>query len=62
MRGDQLARQWQVIRAVEASPKKLTVADIARPDEIRDPAEEKPLKSLLQKLGWTFLLWGSELN
>ena len=29
MRGDQLARQWRVIRAVEASPNGLTVAEIA---------------------------------
>jgi len=30
MRGDQLARQWRVIRAIEASPNGLTVAEIAR--------------------------------
>jgi len=29
MRGDQLARQWRVIRAIEASPGGLTVAEIA---------------------------------
>jgi len=29
MRGDQLARQWRVIRAIEASPGGLTVGQIA---------------------------------
>ena len=29
MRGDQLSRQWRVIRAMEASPNGLTVAEIA---------------------------------
>ena len=32
MRGDQLARQWRVIRAIEASPNRLTMGEIARPD------------------------------
>ena len=31
MRGDQLARQWRVRRAIEASPNGLMVAEIARP-------------------------------
>jgi predicted DNA-binding transcriptional regulator YafY len=30
MRGDQLARQWRVIRAIESSPNGLTVAEIAK--------------------------------
>ena len=29
MQGEQLARQWRVIRAIEASPNGLTVAEIA---------------------------------
>jgi predicted DNA-binding transcriptional regulator YafY len=33
MRGDQLARQWRVIRAIEASPNGLTVAEIANREE-----------------------------
>ena len=33
MRGDQLARQWRVIRAIEASPGGLTVAEIAEREE-----------------------------
>ena len=33
MRGDQLARQWRVIRAIEASPNGLTVAEIADREE-----------------------------
>ena len=33
MRGDQLARQWRSIRAIEASPNGLTVTEIAQRDE-----------------------------
>ncbi len=33
MRGDQLARQWRVIRANEASPGGLTVAEVAKREE-----------------------------
>jgi predicted DNA-binding transcriptional regulator YafY len=33
MRGDQLARQWRVIRAIEASANGLTVAEIAEREE-----------------------------
>jgi hypothetical protein len=33
MRGDQLARQWRVIRAIEASPNGLTVAEIAERED-----------------------------
>ena len=29
MRGDQLARQWCIIRAIEASPNELTVTEVA---------------------------------
>jgi hypothetical protein len=33
MRGDQPSRQWRVIRAIEASPNGLTVAEIAQREE-----------------------------
>jgi hypothetical protein len=33
MRGDQLARQWRVVRAVEASPNGLTLAELAKREE-----------------------------
>ena len=33
MRGDQLDRQWRIIRAIEASPNGLTVAEIAQREE-----------------------------
>jgi len=33
MRGDQLARQWRIIRAIESSPNGLTVAEIAGREE-----------------------------
>jgi hypothetical protein len=55
MRGDQLARQWRVIRAIEASPNGLTVAEIAVCDG-HMALYEKPLKSLFQELEWAFLL------
>ena len=58
MRGDPLARQSRVFRAIEARSKGLTLVEIARPDGIGDPAEEKPFKSLFQKLGWAFLFLG----
>jgi len=45
MRGDQLAPQWRVTRAIEASLDGLTMAEIAA-------------KSLFQKLEWAFSLWG----
>ena len=47
MRGDQLARQWEIIRAVEASPNELTVAEIATIDGAqglhRREALQKPI-------------------
>jgi len=33
MRRDQVARQWRVIRAIEASPNGLTVAEIAKRED-----------------------------
>ena len=33
MRGDQLARKWRLIRAIESSPGGLTVAEIAKREE-----------------------------
>ena len=33
MRGDQLARQWRIIRAIEASPNGLTVTEMAQREE-----------------------------
>jgi predicted DNA-binding transcriptional regulator YafY len=43
MRGDQLARQWRVIRAIESSPNGLTVAEIAQ-------REEKGLRTIYRDL------------
>jgi hypothetical protein len=62
MRGDQLARQWRVIRTIEARLKELSAAEIARPDEIGILTEQKPFKSLFQKLGWVFFWGGIEAN
>jgi len=33
MRGDQLARQWRIIRAIESSPNGLTLTEIAQREE-----------------------------
>jgi hypothetical protein len=33
LRGDQFARQWRIIRAIEASPNSLTVAETAQREE-----------------------------
>ena len=33
MRGDQLGRQWRIIRAIEASPNELAVTEIAQREE-----------------------------
>lgn len=33
MRGDQLTRQWRIIRAIEASPNGLTGTEIAEREE-----------------------------
>jgi hypothetical protein len=41
MRGDQLARQWRVIRAIEASPNGLTAAGIVRPDGAQGTARKR---------------------
>ena len=56
MRGDQLARQWRVIRAIEARPNGLTMAEIAVCEGHMGPIDEKCFKSLFQKLEWAFLL------
>jgi hypothetical protein len=37
MRGEQLGRQWRIIRAIKPSPKGLTVTDITQGDEIKAP-------------------------
>jgi hypothetical protein len=49
MRGDQLARQWRVIRAIEASPDGLTVAEIAKREETGLRTIYRDLKALRPK-------------
>ncbi len=47
MRGDQLARQWRVIQAIEkASPNGLTVAEIAEQEEIEIRTIYRDLEAL----------------
>ena len=47
MRGDQLAGQWRVVRAIEASPNGLTVADIAKREETGTRTIYRDLEALL---------------
>jgi hypothetical protein len=47
MRGDQVARQWRVIRAIESRPNGLTVSEIAKQEETEygpSAATRKPPK------------------
>jgi predicted DNA-binding transcriptional regulator YafY len=46
MRGDQLARQWHIIRAIEASPNGLTVTEIAQREETRIRTVYRDLEAL----------------
>jgi len=60
MRGDQLARQSRVIRAIEARPNGLTMAEIAACDGHMGPKDENLFKSLFQKLEWAFFVMGRQ--
>ena len=42
MRGDQLARQWRVTRAIEARPNALTMVEIAAGDGHKGPINKSP--------------------
>lgn len=46
MRGEQLARQWRVIRSIEASPKGLTVAELAERERIGPRTIYRDLEAL----------------
>jgi len=46
MRGDQLARQWRIIRAIEASPNWLSVPEIAQRGETRIRTIYRDLEAL----------------
>jgi predicted DNA-binding transcriptional regulator YafY len=46
MRGDQLARQWRIIRAIEASPNGLTVTKIAQREETGIRTIDRDLEAL----------------
>jgi predicted DNA-binding transcriptional regulator YafY len=46
MRGDQLARQWRIIRAIEARPSRLTVIEIAQREETRIRTIYRDLEAL----------------
>jgi len=52
MRGDQLSHQWRVIRATEASPNGLTVAEIAKREETGIRAVYRDLEA--QAAGFSF--------
>jgi hypothetical protein len=61
MRGDQLARQWRLIRAIEASPNGLTVAETAQREETGIRTINRDLEALqtagfplyTEKIDWT---------
>jgi hypothetical protein len=46
MRGDQLARQWRIIRAIETSPNGLTVPEISKREETGIPTIYRDLEAL----------------
>jgi len=46
MRGDQLAREWRVIRAIEASPGGLTVNEVAQREETGSRTIYRDLEAL----------------
>jgi len=51
MRGDQLARQWRIIRTIKASPNGLTVAEISKQEETSIRTIYRDLE-LLQEAGF----------
>ena len=55
MRGDQLARQWRIIRAIEASPNGLTATEIAQREETGIRTIYRDLEAL-QAAGFPYLL------
>ncbi len=59
MRGDQLARQWRSIRAIEASPNGLTVTEIADSEETGFRTIDRDLEAL-QSAG--FLLYTEKVD
>jgi len=61
MRGDQLARQWRVIRAIEASLKGLPAAEIAGLDGAQGSGQNrKPLQKPIPKVGMGFFVMGRQ--
>ena len=54
MRGDQLARQWRIIRAIEASPKGLTFTENLQREETGIRTINRGLAALqaAESLGW----------
>jgi hypothetical protein len=63
MRGDQLAPHWWVVRAIEASPNGLIVAEIAGSDGAQGTAREKSLsKAYSNNWDGPFSLGGPEAN
>ena len=61
MRGDQLARQWRIIRGIEASSNGLTVAEIARPDGAQGTASKKsPSRACSKNWDGLFCYWKAD--
>jgi hypothetical protein len=59
MRGDQLARQWRVTRAIEARPNGLTMAEIAACDGHKESYRCKALQKPVPKAGMGFFVIGA---
>jgi hypothetical protein len=62
MRGDQLARQSRVLRAIEARSKGLTLVEIARPDGAQRTVQKRSPSKAYSKSWDGLFRYGSELN
>ena len=60
MRGDQLARQWRLIWAIEASPNGLTVAGIAEREKNRKRTIYRDSEAALQAAGFILYIQRAE--
>ena len=60
MRGDQLAREQGIFRAIEASPNGLTFSEIANRDGARAPYRREASQKPVPKTGMGFFAMGRE--
>ncbi len=62
MRGDQLAREWPIIRAIEAIPNGLTAAETVRDDEVKKALQRRSPSKAYSKKWMGFFVLGIEAN